>query len=156
MDFIAKYDVNEYLNIARKTEIFSESEVGILKEILEDFQNNKKTSYVLLEERVEGKLAGFILFGRTPLTECIWDIYWLIVDNMCQGRGIGKSLLIRTEEFIRQKMPKAAIRLETSTRKRYSAARGLYKRVHFQEAGKLPNFYAEGDDLIIFYKEISA
>ncbi|MCG2711812.1 MAG: GNAT family N-acetyltransferase [Candidatus Omnitrophica bacterium] len=151
-----KYEISKYLDITRNTEAFTEGELDTLKEVLEDLRHNNKTSYNLLEEEIDDKLVGFALFGRTPLTEFTWDIYWLIVDKSFQGRGIGKSLLIRTEEFIREKMPRAAIKLETSTRKKYSAARGLYKRVKFQEAGKLPNFYCEGDDMIIFYKEISA
>ncbi|MBI4846792.1 MAG: GNAT family N-acetyltransferase [Candidatus Omnitrophica bacterium] len=150
------HDIKNYLDVAKNTETFMESELDVLKEVLEDFQHNKKTSYHLIEEEVNGDLAGFILFGRTPLTEFTWDIYWVVVNKSLHGKGIGKSLLVRTEEFIRQKMPRAAIKIETSTRKRYSAARGLYKRVDFQEVGKLPNFYAQDDDLIIFYKEVSS
>ncbi|MFH1459379.1 MAG: GNAT family N-acetyltransferase [Candidatus Omnitrophota bacterium] len=151
-----KYKINDYIDVAKNTEAFTEGELDILREVLEDLQNNKKTSYHLLEEEVEGKLVGFTLFGRTPLTEFTWDIYWLIVDKLFQGKGVGKSLLVRTEEFIKGKIPRAAIKLETSTRKKYSAAHGLYKRNKFMEAGKLPNFYSEGDDMIIFYKEIFA
>ncbi|MFH1093020.1 MAG: N-acetyltransferase [Candidatus Omnitrophota bacterium] len=150
-----KYEINNYLDITRNTEVFTEGELDTLKEVLEDLKHNKKTSYNLIKEEVEDKLVGFALFGRTPLTEFTWDIYWLIVDKSFQGRGIGKLLLVKIEEFIREKMPRAAIKLETSTRKKYSAARGLYKRFKFQEAGNLPNFYSEGDDMIIFYKEIS-
>ena len=149
-----KHDINNYIDITRSTDAFTEEELGILREVLEDLRQNKKTTYNKIEEEFDGKLAGFAIFGRTPLTEFTWDIYWLIVDKTFQGKGIGRQLLTRTEEFIRDKMPRAAIKLETSTRKKYSAARGLYKRVKFQEAGKLANFYGEGDDMIIFYKEI--
>lgn len=149
-----QYSIDDYLNIARSTEAFMESELEILKEVLEDLQNNKKTSYNLIEDSSSEKLVGFSLFGRTPLTKFTWDIYWVIVEKSTQGKGVGKRLLVKTEEFIREKMARVAIKLETSTQKQYSAARGLYKRVGFQEAGRLPNFYSEGDDMIIFYKEI--
>ncbi|MBU1087344.1 MAG: GNAT family N-acetyltransferase [Candidatus Omnitrophica bacterium] len=149
-----KYEIKQYLKITKSTAVFTEGEIEILKELLEDLQNNKKTTYSLIEEAADGKLAGFTLFGRTPLTEFTWDIYWIIVDKSFQGRGIGKSLLIKTEELIKAKTPRATIKLETSTRNQYSAARGLYKKVKFEEAGKLVNFYSEGDDMVIFYKEI--
>jgi ribosomal protein S18 acetylase RimI-like enzyme len=150
-----KYEIKQYLKITKSTEVFNEGEIEILKELLEDLQNNKKTTYSLIEEEADGKLAGFTLFGRTPLTEFTWDIYWIIVGKEFQGRGIGKSLLIKTEELIKEKTSRATIKLETSTRKKYSAARGLYKRVKFEEAGTLSNFYSEGDDMVIFYKDIN-
>ncbi|MBU1044018.1 MAG: GNAT family N-acetyltransferase [Candidatus Omnitrophica bacterium] len=149
-----KYEIKQYLKITKSTEVFNQGDIEILKELLEDLQHNKKTSYSLIEEAVDGKLAGFTLFGRTPLTEFAWDIYWLIVGKEFQGQGIGKALLKKTEDLIKLKTPIATIRLETSSREKYSAARGLYKRLKFEEVGTLSNFYAEGDDMIIFYKDI--
>lgn len=151
-----KYEIKHYLNITKNTEVFIDSEIDILKELLEDLQNNKNTSYSLIEETVEGKLAGFTLFGRTPLTAFTWDIYWIIVDKSFQGRGIGKSLILKTEESIKEKTPRATIKLETSTRKKYAAARGLYKSMEYDQAGILPNFYSEGDDMVIFYKQVNS
>lgn len=151
-----KYEIKHYLNITKNTEVFIDSEIDILKELLEDLQNNKNTSYGLIEETVEGKLAGFTLFGRTPLTEFTWDIYWIIVDKSFQGRGIGKTLILKTEEAIKEKTPRATIKLETSTRKKYAAARGLYKSMQYDQAGILPNFYSEGDDMVIFYKQVNS
>ncbi len=147
------YPLEEYLNTAADTGVFNDKELAVLAEVLEELKNNQRTSYILLEDSLDGKLTAFIIFGRTPLTEFVWDIYWLVVNRQVQGKGIGKRLLLEAEKYICGVTPRAALRLETSTLKRFSAARGLYKKANFQEAGRLPNFYSAGDDLIIFYKE---
>jgi putative acetyltransferase len=38
-------------------------------------------------------MVGFVIFGRIPLTEFGWDIYWLAVKKCWQGKGIGSLLM---------------------------------------------------------------
>lgn len=148
------YPISRYVDIALSVKAFRDNELEILKQVLEDSQNNPQTTYNALLEILNNELAGFLVYGRTPLTEYSWDIYWLIVHRDFQRKGIGRKLIERAEVCIVAKSPNAVVRVETSTKKEYSAAHGLYKRARFQEIGKLPNFYADGDDLIIFYKEL--
>jgi len=100
-------------------------------------------------------VVGFVIFGRIPLTVDGWDIYWLAVDKAYQGKGIGKKLLKDVEEHILKEDPQANIRVETSTLKEYAHARNLYYKAGFQEVGRIKDFYASGDDVIIFYKQIA-
>lgn len=143
-----------YISLARSTEVFNPQEVQVLESVLEDYQKNHGKNYFLFEEKTDDKIAGFVIFGRTPITEFSWDIYWLVVNKTCQGKGIGRKLLKEVESFILQKEKRFILKVETSTRKEYTNARNLYAKQSFIEAGRIPNFYAQGDDLIIFYKEV--
>lgn len=140
------------IEIAQNVGVFKKGELKILEEVLEDCFY--KENYNILYENWGNKIAGFIIFGRTPLTEFSWDIYWLVVDKEYQGKGIGKRLIKRAEEVLLKEKGKAIIRIETSSQKQYTHARGLYKIMGFIEAGRIPNFYSPGDDLLIFYKEV--
>jgi len=89
-----------------------------------------------------------------PLTEFSWDIYWLLVDKHWQGKGIGQQILSEVETFILKKQSQAVLRIETSTAREYLHARNLYQKQGFKEVGRIPHFYREDDDLLIYYKEI--
>lgn len=145
---------NEYIKIARNVGVFNPRAIKILKNVLDNYEHSPGKDYSLIEERRGYTLVGFLFFGRTPLTRFSWDVYWLIVDKGSQGKGIGKKLLERAEGIILKKEPKAVLRVETSTNKEFAHARNLYVKVGYSEAGRIPDFYDRGDDLIVYHKRI--
>lgn len=148
-------DKKIYINMARNTNVFDLGEIHILNELLDDIQNNPDTSYILFEE-TEGKdVAGFCIFGKTPMTKFNWDIYWIVVDRNFQKKGIGTRLLRRIEDFIIRKDQKPGIRIETSTVARYAAARSFYRKMGFNEVGLISDFYGENDNLVTYWKSVS-
>ncbi|MCS7160565.1 MAG: N-acetyltransferase [Gemmatales bacterium] len=96
-------------------------------------------------------IAGFVIFGPTPLTAHTWDIYWIVVGQEYQHRGIGSRLLEAAEARIRAQRG-AVIRIETSSQPSYEATRRFYEKHGYERAGAIPDFYARGDDLIVYYK----
>lgn len=143
------------LHIAQNLGIFFPDEIKILKSVLREYEQTQ-SDYVLFLEKKEERVVGFVLFGRIPLTMYGWDIYWLVVDKDHQGKGFGKNLIKRVEEHIVQQNPSYNLRVETSTRKEYAHARNLYLKTGFQEIGRITDFYDTGDDVVIFYKRITA
>lgn len=143
-----------HLDIARELHIFYDSELAILARVFNDYEH-ARDGYVLIEDIADGQIRGFIILGRIPLTVSGWDIYWLVVDKDYQGRGIGKSLIARAEAYILSHDRRASLRVETSTRLTYAHARNLYARCGFQELGRIKDFYDEGDDVVIYYKQIA-
>ncbi|MFH1768219.1 MAG: N-acetyltransferase, partial [Candidatus Omnitrophota bacterium] len=139
---------------AKNVGIFNGKEIEVMEEVIENYVKSPEKDYFLLEEKQGEAVAGFLIFGRTPLTKSSWDIYWLVVDKNYQGKGFGRKLLKRMEEFILQNGSGAVLRVETSTKKEFAHARNLYARQEFKEVGRIPDFYEEGDSLIIYYKEI--
>jgi ribosomal protein S18 acetylase RimI-like enzyme len=143
-----------YLELAENTGFFRAAELGILKEVILDCQKAPDLDYYFFEEREGGLLAGFIIFGRVPLTDYSWDIYWIAVEKRLQGRGVGRRLLDRTQQFILGIDHQAILRIETSGKTEYESTRHFYKRTGFREAGFIPDFYTEGDGLQTYYKSI--
>jgi len=102
------------------------------------------------------KITGFLIYGPTPMTESSFDLYWIVVDSQEQGKGVGTALLRQMEEAILRKFPRARIRVETAGKGEYDYQRRFYLSRQFQEAGRIPDFYSPGDDLVIFWKELGA
>jgi len=143
------------LRIACAVDVFKPQEIETLAEVLDGCENGPQSSYILFKERLGDAVIGFIIIDRVAITEFSWDIYWLVVDKQYQGKGYGKNLLKRVESYILEQQDKAILRVETSTKKEFSHARNLYSRQGFREVGRIANFYAPADDLIIYSKEIS-
>lgn len=144
----------EYTRLAELTGFFRPVEIGVLEEVVADYQKAPGKDYFFFEETAHGRLAGFIIFGRTPLTDFAWDIYWIVVAADMQGRGIGRGLIERTEEFILKDNRKAVLRIETSDKEEYRSTQGFYRKTGFLPAGAIPDFYGEGDGLLNYYKTI--
>jgi len=140
--------------LARETGAFRGDELYVLEGVLYDYLHFPEEGYVIFDECIGDRVVGFIVFGRTPLTAYGWDIYWLAVENDCQGNGYGKRLVQKVVDYIQLQMGKAVLRVETSSQNMYAHARNLYTKMGFKQAGVIHDFYCEGDDNIIYYKEL--
>jgi ribosomal protein S18 acetylase RimI-like enzyme len=148
-------DKKSYLDLARSTGAFKESELKVLLEVLDEHSQGPDAGYILFEEKAEDKLIAFAIMGETPLTKFGWDIYWLVVGADFQGRGLGRALIKKMEEFAVRKCGRAVLRVETSGHALYDRARRFYRAAGFHQAGRIADFYASGDDLVLFAKDLA-
>ncbi len=139
--------------IARRTGAFTASEMEVLREVLDVWLETQGMEY-LLNMRVNEKneIEGFVLYGRAPMTRFSWDIYWIVVDPDEQGHGIGKSLIEAVQKRVLRGNERAILRIETSGKPSYDSQRRFYESCGFSAAGRIPDFYAPGDDLVTFFK----
>jgi ribosomal protein S18 acetylase RimI-like enzyme len=87
------------------------------------------------------------------MTESSYDLYWIVVQRDARGRGVAGMLI----DYIEQRVSGrggTGIRIETSQLESYGAARKLYDRHRYEEVGRIPDFYREGDALLTFYKRL--
>ena len=96
-------------------------------------------------------MFGYACFGKTPMTEATYDLYWLVVAEAARGRGIGAKLMTGVEDELRQRGA-GILRVETSSLEGQGGARRFYEKTGFRLAGAIPDFYRKGDDLLVFTK----
>jgi len=133
---------------------FSPEEAKIAIELAQEslLKGDQSGYHFLLVEQGE-KLIGYACFGRIPCTGSSFDLYWIAIHKEFQGLGLGKRLLKRVESLI-VKMGGNRIYIETSSRNTYEIARRFYRHCGYLEAAVLKDFYSEGDDKVIFVKQI--
>ena len=141
--------------LARRTRAFTERELAVLDEVLEDCLLKPEEGYRYEGITQEGALSGFLIWGRTPMTEKGYDIYWIAVDPALQGKGLGKALMAKVEEAAREETRGCILRLETSGREDYRRQRHFYGSCGFVEAGRIRDFYRTGDDLVTYVKHVA-
>ena len=96
----------------------------------------------------DDRLVGYACFGATPGTDGTFDLYWLAVDPVVQGRGIGRSLVRAVEEKLIGRGGRLLV-VETSSRPDYESTRRFYARSGYTEAARVRDFYAPADDRIL-------
>jgi ribosomal protein S18 acetylase RimI-like enzyme len=96
----------------------------------------------------------YACFGRTPMTDATYDLYWLVTAPSARGRGHGRDLLGGVESELRQRGART-MRIETSSLEGQGGALRFYERAGYSVAGRIPDFYRPGDDLITLVKRLS-
>ena len=97
------------------------------------------------------RVLGYACFGATPMTDATFDLYWIVVGESARGQGIGAALFAAVAEELKQRGARI-IRVETSSLEGQGGARRFYEKTGFRLAGAIPDFYREGDDLLVFAK----
>lgn len=147
-------DKPEIMQILRIIPEFVPMEVVVAEEVIDAYLKDPIGSgYHILIAEMESVIAGYICYGPTPLTEGTWDIYWIATNPGQQGRGIGKALIEFAEEKIRQGQGRLVF-IETASKPEYEKTRRFHCSRGYELVSQIADFYAPGDDKMIFQKKI--
>lgn len=147
-------DATALLRLAGEERLFSTEEAETVAELLQAYlEQDDHDGYYFLSALDEGVLHGFACYGPTPLTQGTYDLYWIAVAEAAKGRGLGRALMERVEEQVRTRGGRMIV-LDTSGRPEYAPTRAFYLRLGYAASATLPDFYAPGDDLIIFTRSL--
>ena len=135
-----------------ETAFFRPDEIAVAMEVLDDaIAAGREGDYQSFVLEIYGRPAGWVCFGPTPCTIGTYDVYWIAVDRRRQSRGLGTALLSHAEKLIRERGGRIAV-IETSGREIYDPTRRFYLKNGYSEKARLKDFYAPGDDKIIYTK----
>ncbi len=148
-------DLEAVLAFARKSEIFTTTEIRVVKELLEaELENPAQNDYHSLVFEESDQVVGFACYGPTPMTEGTYDLYWLFVDPEQQRRGIGGALLREVEKAIRRAKGRMLM-ADTSSSRSYLLARRFYKDHGFRKVAEVRDYYRPGDSRFTYVKQFS-
>ena len=148
-----KADIIPLAEIVRATKVFHEEEVDVAIELMEIAANEKDQKDYLLYSYVDesGALQGYYCVGPTPMTKSTYDLYWIAVHPRMHRKKIGHDLLEHCEQQV-QGMGGTLLVVETSSQPKYEPTRKFYLRHQYIEEAHIQNYYAPGDDLVIYTK----
>jgi GNAT superfamily N-acetyltransferase len=140
--------------ITRAVGVFHEEETSVALEVFDEAaRNDPGNTYQMLGAEVEGRLAGWVCWGPTPCTVGTYDLYWMAVDPALHGAGIGTALLLAMER--RLEGVARLVVIETAGRPDYLPTRRFYESRGYEAIAKVPDFYAPGDDQVVYVKSVS-
>lgn len=149
-------DQSAVRDIVASTGMFSRSEVGVAEELVrERLERGEESGYFFVFAECDGRLLGYSCYGPIACTEGSYDLFWIAVRPDWQGQGLGRRLLEEAERLIRSAAGRQ-VYIETSNRAQYGPTRGFYLRCGYQPAAVLADFYAPGDDKVVYVKQLVA
>jgi GNAT superfamily N-acetyltransferase len=138
--------------ITRAVGRFRDDEIVVALEVFDAAVRPIPDSYQVLGAELDSRLVGWICWGPTPCTLGTYDLYWMAVDPEMQGAGIGTGLLQEMER--RLKGVARLIVIDTAGRPDYKATRAFYQARGYSPVATVPDFYAPGDDQVVFVKRV--
>jgi ribosomal protein S18 acetylase RimI-like enzyme len=133
--------------------LFRPDEVAVAVELL-DAALAGDEDYRFLGTYAGDQLVGYACWGPTPGTTGTYDLYWIVVDPAWRGKGLGSELLAVVEDRLAGERARLIV-VETSSRGDYAPTRAFYERRGYARAATLPDYYAAGDDLVIYLKDLT-
>ena len=145
-------DVKSIEAILKETKNFKEEEIKVAMELVMIVTTNpEQQDYNIFVYEEDGKILGYHCTGRRPLTDAVYDLYWIVTDSTHKNKGIGKSLIEHAEKFVMENKGRWLL-VETSSRDVYQATRNFYLRNSYSIISEINDFYSPGDNLIVFGK----
>ena len=139
------------------TGFFSEEEQLVAIELVEErLAKGAASGYEFVFADATGKpgeLLAYACYGPVPATESSYDLYWIAVAPSRQGKGLGGRLL-REVERCALKSGASQMFLDTSGRAQYMPTRAFYLRMGYRVVATLEDFFAPGDDKVMFAKRL--
>lgn len=143
------------VTFVQATGFFRDDEIPVAAEVLDDAiadgPSGDYQSFTAIDDK--GTPIGWICYGKTACCVGTYDIYWIAVDKNIQAKGVGRALMRFAEDRAREEGGRLAV-IETAGKARYDATRAFYLRIGYFEAARLPEFYAPGDDKIVYLKRL--
>jgi len=151
---MVRSDKEAVMDILRQTAMFTPEEVRVAAEVMDaalDGPDQEDYSLAVWEEG--GRVAGYVAYGPTPLTQGTYDLYWIAVSPDRQSSGLGRRLMAWVEDRLREAGGRLLL-IETSSQPRYEPTRRFYLGLGYREAARIADFYSPGDDRVTYAKHL--
>jgi ribosomal protein S18 acetylase RimI-like enzyme len=142
-------------NIVQSVGNFNQAEIECALELVDACLNDpNQKDYRIVVDEIAGEVCGYACWGPAPLTKGTFDLYWIAAHPGVQGRGVGRALMAHVENQVRAENGRLLI-IETSSKESYGKTVGFYRRLGYEEASRIRDFYDAGDDKLIFLRRFS-
>jgi GNAT superfamily N-acetyltransferase len=153
---VSAADRQRVRTLVAATGFFSPSEIDVAVELVDErlAKGAAASGYDFVFAEAGGELLGYACFGPIPATAVSFDLYWIVVHPARQRMGLGRQLMDDAERLIRAGGGRR-VYVDTSNRPQYAPTRAFYQRCGYTCEAVLQDFYAPGDDKVIFVKVLS-
>jgi ribosomal protein S18 acetylase RimI-like enzyme len=134
---------------------FNDVEIATAMELVDEaLEDGEKSGYFFaVLESGDAAAKGYACYGPVPLTQGVYDLYWIVVEPASQGGGFGRHLIRHVEADVVRRGGRMVL-IETSSQETYGATVRFYERSGYHLAARIRNFYKMGDDKLMYQKEL--
>jgi ribosomal protein S18 acetylase RimI-like enzyme len=136
-------------------ENFNPEEIQVALELVDIVLNHPgQEDYIIrVAAAPDGKVLGYVCYGKAPLTDAVYDLYWIVVHPSFWNRGVGSSLLRGAEADLKPRGARLLL-VETSSKPSYGTPRAFYRKHGYIEQARVHDYYSPGDHKLILGKTL--
>jgi ribosomal protein S18 acetylase RimI-like enzyme len=140
--------------LVERTGFFHPDEVDIAVELVDEhLVRGSASGYFFVFADQGDALIGYACYGAIACTRSSFDLYWIAVDPVFQKNGLGRALISAAEALISEAGGQR-VYIDTSGRQQYAPTRAFYERCGYKCEARLEDFYAPGDDRVVYTKAL--
>ena len=143
-------DVPALAAVLDATELFPGE---LLEGMASDFFGGDGAGDTWLTLEDDGPVA-LAYYAPERMSEGTWNVLAIAVHPASQGRGHGSALMRHIEQSLAARGERVLL-VETSGVPSFERTRAFYRGLGYDEEGRIREFYAAGDDKVIFRKALT-
>ncbi|WP_434054329.1 MAG: GNAT family N-acetyltransferase [Roseibium sp.] len=143
-------DIPALQQIADSTGLFPSE---LLPEMMEPHLSGRKRNCVWLTCEVDDQAIGFCYAIEETFADGTWNMLALAVLPEQQGNGAGRTLVASLEKLLRSQNNRVLF-VDTSGAESFAGTRSFYERCGYTEEARIRDFWAPGDDKVVFWKAL--
>ena len=132
------------------TELFP---ADMLEEMTEGYFDNDEDGGTWLTCEENGEAVAVAAYAAEPMTEGTFNAFLLAVHPEYQGQGVGAALMLHIEQTLRDQEQRVLL-VETSGLPTFKRTRAFYRKIGYEEEARIREFYAAGEDKVVFRKAL--
>lgn len=144
-------DLPDLQEVVDGTELFPSE---MLPDMVRSFLSGDEGRDLWLTCEVDGKAVGFCYAVPEELTDGAWNMLALAVLPLLQGKSHGAALVAEMEATLKAREQRILI-ADTSGKATFARTREFYRKTGFTEEARIRDFWAAGDDKIVFWKSLT-
>ncbi|MEW6497626.1 MAG: GNAT family N-acetyltransferase [Cyanobacteriota bacterium] len=134
---------------------FQSNELDQLSEMLADyFGGDSNSDHFWLTDDDNGPV-GVAYCEPERMTNRTWNLQLIAIRPDRQGQGRGATLLRYVEQTLTARGGRMLL-VETSGLPEFERTRAFYRQCGYEEEARIRDFYAAGDDKVVFRKVLNA
>jgi ribosomal protein S18 acetylase RimI-like enzyme len=148
-------DTPAVMALADATGLFPPDGLVFLRQLLADsLGETEPTDPFWLTDEDDGPV-GVAYCEPERLAEGTWNLQLIAIHPERQGEGRGTQLLQAVEQALKQRSGRLML-VETSGLPELAGTRAFYEKYGFEAEACIRDFYALGDDKVVFRKVLTA
>lgn len=134
---------------------FQPHELELLSNMLDDYFSGKSDSanFWITDDEGEEGLVGVAYCELERMTNQTWNLQLIAIRPDLQGQGRGGKLIRYVEETVKARGGRMLL---VETLASFERTRAFYTKCGYKEEACIRDFYAAGDDKIVFRKVLNA
>ena len=147
---IKEEDIDALKTVLDSSELFPSE---MLDDMIDDYLTNPDSTDIWFTTIIDSQPISIGYCAPERMTEGTFNLYAIAVTKELQGKGIGKNMMEYIEDLLRKNGHRILI-VETSGKTEFEQTRRLYLKCCYTQQARIPEFYEEGDDKIVFWKKL--